>query len=96
MILEYVTGGELFDRVVRIFHNPTSSFRSCELSDIYMQFPISDVSQATRGKLSESEGRKLFQQLIDGVSYCHNKGVYHRDLKVETISIPTLILCTLC
>lgn len=39
-------------------------------------------SQASNGKLSEAEGRKLFQQLIDAVSYCHNKGVFHRDLKV--------------
>ncbi|KVH96402.1 Kinase associated domain 1 (KA1) [Cynara cardunculus var. scolymus] len=36
---------------------------------------------ASKGKLKESDGRKLFQQLIDGVSYCHDKGVYHRDLK---------------
>ncbi|XP_052208605.1 CBL-interacting serine/threonine-protein kinase 1-like [Diospyros lotus] len=57
MVLEYVTGGELFDRI------------------------------AYKGKLSEAEGRKLFQQLIDGVSYCHNKGVYHRDLKLENILV---------
>lgn len=38
--------------------------------------------QASRGRLPEAEGRKLFQQLIDGVSYCHDKGVFHRDLKV--------------
>ncbi|KAA8528162.1 hypothetical protein F0562_035587 [Nyssa sinensis] len=57
MVLEYVTGGELFDRI------------------------------ASKGKLSEAEGRKLFQQLIDGVSYCHNKGVYHRDLKLENLLV---------
>ncbi|KAJ7980477.1 Non-specific serine/threonine protein kinase [Quillaja saponaria] len=55
MVLEYVTGGELFDRI------------------------------ASKGKLTEAEGRKLFQQLIDGVSYCHNKGVFHRDLKLENV-----------
>jgi len=38
--------------------------------------------QASKGKLEETEGRKIFQQLIDGVSFCHNKGVFHRDLKV--------------
>ncbi|PKI76437.1 hypothetical protein CRG98_003157 [Punica granatum] len=57
MVLEYVTGGELFDKI------------------------------ANKGKLSESEGRRLFQQLIDGVSYCHNKGVYHRDLKLENVLV---------
>ncbi|XP_030468917.2 CBL-interacting serine/threonine-protein kinase 1 [Syzygium oleosum] len=57
MVLEYATGGELFDRI------------------------------ASRGRLPEAEGRKLFQQLIDGVSYCHDKGVFHRDLKLENILV---------
>ncbi|KAH9684163.1 CBL-interacting serine/threonine-protein kinase 1 [Citrus sinensis] len=39
------------------------------------------LHEASKGRLQEAEGRKLFQQLIDGVSYCHNKGVFHRDLK---------------
>lgn len=38
--------------------------------------------QVRNGRLSEAEARKYFQQLIDGVDYCHSKGVYHRDLKV--------------
>ncbi|WZZ77713.1 hypothetical protein YC2023_098285 [Brassica napus] len=37
----------------------------------------------SKGKLSETEGRKMFQQLIDGISYCHNKGIFHRDLKED-------------
>ncbi|TVU17966.1 hypothetical protein EJB05_34028 [Eragrostis curvula] len=57
MVLEFVNGGELFDRI------------------------------AVKGKLSEEEGRRLFQQLIDGVSYCHEKGVYHRDLKPENVLV---------
>ncbi|CAM0958228.1 unnamed protein product [Alopecurus aequalis] len=57
MVLEYVNGGELFDRI------------------------------AVKKKLSEREGRRLFQQLIDGVSYCHGKGVYHRDLKPENVLV---------
>ncbi|XP_022760785.1 CBL-interacting serine/threonine-protein kinase 1-like isoform X2 [Durio zibethinus] len=42
---------------------------------------------ASKGKLSEAEGRKFFQQLIDGVSYCHDKGVFHRDLKLENVLV---------
>ncbi|CAO2192679.1 unnamed protein product [Urochloa humidicola] len=57
MVLEFVNGGELFDKI------------------------------AIKGKLSEQEGRRFFQQLIDGVSYCHDKGVYHRDLKPENVLV---------
>lgn len=57
MVLEYVTGGELFEKIV------------------------------SNGKLSENNGRKLFQQLVDGVSYCHQKGVFHRDLKLENVLV---------
>ncbi|XP_042497156.1 CBL-interacting serine/threonine-protein kinase 8-like isoform X2 [Macadamia integrifolia] len=55
IILEFITGGELFDKIVH------------------------------RRRLSETEARRYFQQLIDGVGYCHSKGVYHRDLKPENL-----------
>ncbi|CAM0958225.1 unnamed protein product [Alopecurus aequalis] len=57
MVLEFVNGGELFDRI------------------------------AVKKRLSEREGRRIFQQLIDGVSYCHGKGVYHRDLKPDNVLV---------
>ncbi|KAL3634697.1 CBL-interacting serine/threonine-protein kinase 1 [Castilleja foliolosa] len=57
MVLEYVNGGELFDRI------------------------------SSKGKYPEAQGKKLFQHLVDGVSYCHNKGVFHRDLKPENVLI---------
>jgi len=38
---------------------------------------------AAAGRFSEEEARYFFQQLIAGVSYCHQSGVCHRDLKLE-------------
>ncbi len=38
-----------------------------------------------RGRLSESEARRFFQQLISGVEHCHKKMIAHRDLKPENL-----------
>ncbi|CAN8252510.1 unnamed protein product [Cochlearia groenlandica] len=35
--------------------------------------------------LREDEARRYFQQLIDAVDYCHNRGLYHRNLKPENL-----------
>ncbi|CDY49727.1 BnaA10g11570D [Brassica napus] len=40
-----------------------------------------------RHRMKESDARKLFHQLIDAVDYCHNRGVYHRDLKPQNLLI---------
>mmetsp|Transcript_22196 Transcript_22196/g.45364 ORF Transcript_22196/g.45364 Transcript_22196/m.45364 type:complete len:236 (-) Transcript_22196:65-772(-) len=55
LVLELVTGGELFELLVK-----------------------------ERG-FDESKARKLFQQLVDGVKCCHEKGICHRDLKPENL-----------
>ncbi|XP_017628741.2 SNF1-related protein kinase catalytic subunit alpha KIN10-like [Gossypium arboreum] len=36
-------------------------------------------------RLKEDEARKLFQQIISGVEYCHRYMVVHRDLKPENL-----------
>lgn len=55
MVMDLVTGGELFDAV------------------------------AKEGKLAEARARLYFQQLVDGIHYCHTRRVYHRDLKPENL-----------
>lgn len=38
-----------------------------------------------RGSYSESTAHACFQQLLEGVRYCHSHGVVHRDLKLENL-----------
>jgi serine/threonine protein kinase len=55
IVLEIITGGELFDRIV------------------------------AAKRFDEATARRYFQQLIQGVHYCHVQGVAHRDLKPENL-----------
>jgi 5'-AMP-activated protein kinase catalytic alpha subunit len=48
VVMEYVSGGELFDYIVQ------------------------------KGRLTETEARHFFQQIIAGVEYCHYHQVVHR------------------
>ena len=64
IVLELVTGGELFDKIVQ------------------------------SGKLTEEQARFYFSQLVEGIEYCHKKGICHRDLKPEVrISIVDSSIC---
>ena len=37
------------------------------------------------GRLSDTVARKLFKDLIEGMSICHRQGIVHRDLKCENL-----------
>ncbi|KAK9821812.1 hypothetical protein WJX74_000164 [Apatococcus lobatus] len=43
----------------------------------------------SHGSLTETETRRIFQQLIIALEYCHGKGIVNRDLKPENTLIMT-------
>lgn len=55
VVSELLTGGELFDYVIKLGH------------------------------LSEATAAKIMQQVLSGVTYCHQNGIVHRDLKPENL-----------
>ncbi|KAK8956884.1 CBL-interacting protein kinase 32 [Platanthera zijinensis] len=59
IVLEYATGGELFNKIIN------------------------------QGKMGEAEARRYFHQLINAIDFCHSRGVYHRDLKLENLLLDT-------
>jgi len=38
-----------------------------------------------KGSLSELDARDIFRQIANAISYCHNRGLIHRDLKLENV-----------
>jgi len=37
------------------------------------------------GKMDEPAACHIFKQIVDALSYCHNKNIVHRDLKAENL-----------
>ncbi|KAL7749632.1 Protein kinase [Sorochytrium milnesiophthora] len=38
-----------------------------------------------RGRVSENDARRFFQQIISAIAYCHSHNIVHRDLKPENL-----------
>ncbi|KAF6126555.1 protein kinase AMP-activated catalytic subunit alpha 1 [Phyllostomus discolor] len=70
MVMEYVSGGELFDYICKNGRKP-------DVPKV--------ASTGSMKELDEKESRRLFQQILSGVDYCHRHMVVHRDLKPENV-----------
>ena len=35
--------------------------------------------------LAETEAKRVFKQVVEGIRYCHNRCITHRDIKLENL-----------
>lgn len=40
-------------------------------------------------RLPEVEAKRVFKQVVEGIRYCHNRCITHRDIKLENILLDT-------
>jgi len=74
MIMELCTGGELwhFLQRVEIFPNGEKFYYS---------------PSGERVALTEAKVARIIQGIVEAISYCHGRGVCHRDLKLENLML---------
>uniref|UniRef100_A0A061S7T9 non-specific serine/threonine protein kinase n=1 Tax=Tetraselmis sp. GSL018 TaxID=582737 RepID=A0A061S7T9_9CHLO len=61
---------------------------------IYMVMELVDGGElfdriVAEGPMNEPQARKILQELLDALHYCHCQGIYHRDLKPENVLLTT-------
>ena len=52
--------------------------------EVATQGDLLDVIRKNR-HIKEAQAAVWFSQIVEGISYCHSKGVVHRDLKCENV-----------
>ncbi|RKP17082.1 Pkinase-domain-containing protein, partial [Rozella allomycis CSF55] len=67
-------------KLYEVFSTPTDIFMVIE----YAGGELFEYIVA-RGRLSEPEALRFFQQIICAVEYCHRRKIVHRDLKPENL-----------
>jgi serine/threonine protein kinase len=72
--------------IVRMYEVLTSNKKLYIVMELVTGGELCDRLERHR-RVDETLARQYFQQLVDGVDFCHKNGVAHRDLKTENLLV---------
>eukprot|EP01117_Protostelium_nocturnum_P008211 TRINITY_DN292_c0_g3_i1.p1 TRINITY_DN292_c0_g3~~TRINITY_DN292_c0_g3_i1.p1 ORF type:complete len:332 (-),score=94.76 TRINITY_DN292_c0_g3_i1:38-1033(-) len=74
-------------KLLKVIESPENEF-TCLVFEYVSGGDLLDyVMNQKEGKLDELKSAKLFSQIVSSVQYLHDKGIAHRDLKLENIMV---------
>ncbi len=84
---------EIYNHAALGYHQNIVQFKKVETINenilIYLEYvngtDLYDALQNNNSTFSEEEVKYYFVQILDGLTHCHSKGIYHRDLKLENV-----------
>jgi len=83
------------NHIVSLHRVLSSSTRLYVIMDLVYGSDLADhiaAAEEAGDSLSEEKARVFFRQIVDGVVYCHERRVYHRDLKVRGCLLRVVLL----
>jgi tRNA A-37 threonylcarbamoyl transferase component Bud32 len=72
--------------VVKLFETISTSRQTILVLELVKGKSLHAYLKAREGrKLPEPEARSIFRQVVAGICYCHQKGIAHRDIKLDNL-----------